>query len=893
MLIRKERKSPKYLKCLLSGAVVLFFTLIATNGFCQEVFYEAETAVLTKGASIDTCSSCSAGKMVKQIGDANNGGVTFDIPVKTAGLYAVNVYFIVYDDRSFAITVNDELFPQEIIFRTTEGKNKLSAQKIFVPLKAGNNKIAFNNPYEGAPQLDKIGISGTPIKSATISGTIKSTAGKPLSNIEVFLSGDTKRNTNTDKSGHYQFENVPLGEYYITPSKSKALFAPYDYVITDLSKAEKVYNFTGKEINAKPAGISKLQSGKWRIEYNTASGTADFFYNEKSILSDAYAAVRIPETVTSLGFDKRVITKSNINDKYGKGVRFDVALTKINNPIKMIQTFWVYDTDYLLTEVKISGKNLSSNYMAPLVSNSPVTFLSSGDARALYVPYDNDKWTRYISFPFNSAVTSNEVSALYDNTSRKGLIIGSVEHDVWKTGIKSVTSNFTLKNLEVFGGNTSNKTRDILKHGKITGDEIKSPKVFLGFFADWRMGLDEFAKANSKNAPSRPWEKPVPFGWNSWGKIQGKLTVQKAIEVSDYFAKNLQPDNFNNGVIYIGLDAGAEKFSDEDLAKFVSTCKANKQEAGAYLGPFLGNGNENAQVTGTNYKYKDIYLYANGNKQYIDGLVAVDPTHPATKQKVQNTIERFKKLGFKYIKMDFLTHGTLEADKYFNPKVKTGIQAYNEGMQHIQKCLGDSIFLNLSISPLFPSNYSQSRRIACDTWGDTEKIEYTLNSLTYGWWLSKMYKFNDADHVVLGDFTEAENRSRVTSSVITGIFIAGDDFSADGGLIGKERAKKFLTNKDINDIAKMGKSFEPVEGDTGSKAAEMFVHQDGNNLYLAVFNFSKSAKNNNLELSRLGLLSNKNYQVKELWTGNTSTIKSGSLDVTVNPGDVQVFKFTL
>ena len=71
--------------------------------------------------------------------------------------------------------------------------------------------------------------------------------------------------------------------------------------------------------------------------------------------------------------------------------------------------------------------------------------------------------------------------------------------------------------------------------------------------------------------------------------------------------------------------------------------------------------------------------------------------------------------------------------------------------------------------------------------------EYTLNSLTYGWWLDGVYDFNDPDEIVLDGFSESENRARVTSAAITGLFICGDDFSRDGEPSGKERAKKFLS----------------------------------------------------------------------------------------------------
>ena len=66
----------------------------------------------------------------------------------------------------------------------------------------------------------------------------------------------------------------------------------------------------------------------------------------------------------------------------------------------------------------------------------------------------------------------------------------------------------------------------------------------------------------------------------------------------------------------------------------------------------------------------------------------------------------------------------MEADKWYNPEIQTGIQGYNYGMQLLDKYFGD-MYINLSISPVFPAHYAQSRRIACDAWNKMKDTEYT------------------------------------------------------------------------------------------------------------------------------------------------------------------------
>ena len=168
--------------------------------------------------------------------------------------------------------------------------------------------------------------------------------------------------------------------------------------------------------------------------------------------------------------------------------------------------------------------------------------------------------------------------------------------------------------------------------------------------------------------------------------------------------------------------------------------------------------------------------------------------------------------------------------------------------------------------------------------------EYTLNALSYGWWLDKPYQFNDPDHIVLRNATEGENRARVTSGVITGIFICGDDFSNGGEQVDKERAKKFLTNPDVIGIAN-GISFRPVEGN-GERSENIFVRiENDSTAYLAIFNYTQDTLNTTIDMQRIGLDSNAQYSLRELWSGFESEA-SAAFDVVVPAADVALYRIS-
>ena len=637
-----------------------------------------------------------------------------------------------------------------------------------------------------------------------------------------------------------------------------------------------------------------LSSGEWKLNYDTSKKGVVAEKSESTIINGLYASYKMGnKTVTTRDYSKMTIKQEPITDKFGRGSIYKITYTEKGLPT-LVQSFYIYPgKDYILTEFTLENKTeFSTNYMAPVNVDKMPEILKKGDNRALFIPFDNDKWIRYQSYPLTfGQLTSYEVTAVFNTTDRNGLIIGSIEHDNWKSAVRLTgTDSQNITSIKCFGGVADSTTHDSKQHGSLKGMIIKSPRILIGFFTDWRTGLEEYADANALVEPPKAWGKAVPFGWNSWGVLQFHLTYEKAIQVSDYFKNNLQNNHFVNpdNIVYIGLDSGWSSFTEEQLKAFVQKCKENGQVAGIYWTPFTDWGkNKNRKIKDApEYQYKDIYLYANGKPQDLDGAYAIDPTHPAIEEQMKKTSELFHRCGFGYVKMDFMTHGALEADKWYKPEITTGIQAYNYGMKLLDKYFGD-MYINLSISPVFPAQYAQSRRIACDAWNKIKDTEYSLNAVSYGWWEDRVYQFNDADHVVLQQATDGENRARITSAVITGLFITGDDFSEGGSLEGKEKAKKFLTNSEIIAVAQ-GESFSPLEGN-GKKSENQFVHTDKKgNVYYAVFNYGEIPMTIELPVSRIGISAEEIKSVKELWTGEKLNSKS---TITIQPKDVKLIKF--
>jgi alpha-galactosidase len=642
------------------------------------------------------------------------------------------------------------------------------------------------------------------------------------------------------------------------------------------------------------------------IYYNLNTGKYNVYFNNNLVIMDAYAVCNSDAVYYSYtGYTSRTYSSSPVSDAFGNGTKHVITMSG-GGLLQMQQVFYTYSgKPYFFTEVLLNGPGSNCYRMSPLTSGN-VQLPGGGDTRALKVPFDNDAWIRYDAQSLSNAnFTASEVTGLYDNTSRNGLVIGSVEHKTWKTGVAVTgSSSASLSNLAVFGGFTDGSiTRDGRGHGwvNVGGTSCRSPRILVDYEADWRTAFETYGTANALAEPRyiSSFSGATPFGWNSWGAIQSGLTLAKAKAVVDFFATSCP--NFRNGdnTLYIDLDSYWDNLSSgglggdfSQLTEFASYCKSKGLKPGIYWAPFVDWGkNATGTVEGTSYQYQQVWTKINGGYSDLDGARAMDPTHPGTRGRIAYVLGKFKACGFEMIKLDFLGHASLEADSYYDNTVHTGMEAFRKGMEYVVDQLAGTMLTYAAISPnLATGRYVHMRRVACDAYKDIGETGYTLNSTTYGWWQKNLYDYIDGDHIVFGTEPLPENRARLTSGLVTGTLITGDDYSASGHWVATSQS--LLQKQDLLNIATNGngKAFRPVEGNTGDQPNELFTATIGNYQYLAIINYGSAAKTFSVNMNRIGLNGSGTYSsVKELFSGTTSAI-TGTLTVTVNAADAVIYR---
>ncbi len=577
----------------------------------------------------------------------------------------------------------------------------------------------------------------------------------------------------------------------------------------------------------------------------------------------------------------------------------------------------------LYTYVTVYGERVAVNRVAPMVLTDG-GFGNPGYGTFVRIPFDNDKWvepsvTAYADL--KDVTVGYEVAAFFEEASGKGLVIGSVEHDVWKTGIRVCAENGRLVGCSLFGGVADEGTRDNSPHGFVTGTDVRSPRMFVGRFADWRDGMVAYAKANTAVVPAKVSVTDVPFGYNSWGVLQDKVSFSDMIAVSDYIRENFQ-DMWSEGgaPVYVNIDSFWDFMVHNDpalfvsgqtlegaLREFVEHCHANEQKAGIYFTPFTAwHGDENglklSKMEGSDYTFYDAAVKkSDGSGLYgkLDGGYALDPTHPGTIARFEEKLRWFIDLGFEYVKLDFMTHGAVEG-RHYDPAVSTGMQAYNAGMARIAAICEGKMFVNLSIAPLFPYQYADGRRMSCDAFASLDNTRHLLSYLTACFWEKEIYPFPDPDHLVVwgkdGQVTDGEARCRVTSGLLAGTsFLVGDDLANGMDTAKQDRLHAMFGNADIVNVARLGCAFRPYAVTSGERCAEAYLaHSEVDDaLYLAIFHFEDEEKT--VEYGLTDVLPESmlhEYEVRELWRGETVTLDGDVLRYTIPAGDAAMFRIT-
>jgi hypothetical protein len=663
------------------------------------------------------------------------------------------------------------------------------------------------------------------------------------------------------------------------------------------------------------------------VAVNYKTGRVSYHFSNGVVINNAIAYVNDINAGYLSTSDCKLhqVTTDPFDNEAGKGVRVIIKHSDNAKGITLIQQVTLYQNHpYLLTNLtalrkdeQLESRDICALAIIPAEQGSLIQ--PGAEPRVLDVPFDNDDWVNVLERKWEPAKPvfsgiSYEYAAVYDNAKLSGLVMGSLSHDFWKTGIvyRSGKQSGLIDSLKIYDGaatedNSSlppdygglDGTHDHAPHGTMKGNVVSSSVIYLCGSADVRKAFVDYGNANVLFNGRSEWKGNAPFYWNSFG-VEGVLGYEKVmmppgvLKITD-FIQTL--DNFNKYTKpVLSIDSYDQSiYTTELLASLGRYAKKKNQQMGFYFIPFAmwtwKNNLDNTKIAGSDYPIRDVLLYDKNNQPiaYKDGdwgAFAMDPTHPAVRLYIINQLEKAKAIGAKFIKIDFLTAGALESIKRFDPRVRSGIQAYNYGMKMLRaladSIMGKDIFFTQAISPMFPSQYAHTRFISTDVYShlrDDEKgfphygsTEASLAAGSHAWWVQgTLWPYTNMDVSIMKNFqknpelSEKEVKVRLYAMISMGSILGdGSDFRDK---LAADRAKVYLNNKALCTFFSDPKAFTPLKfADGETLDQQMAFYLPESSPLISLFNFDKQ-KTFNQQFNRVELkLEDKVYLIKDFLT---------------------------
>lgn len=693
-----------------------------------------------------------------------------------------------------------------------------------------------------------------------------------------------------------------------------------------------------------------------KVIANFKTGRVSYYFDGGIVLNNTTAEIQeIQAGLLSTGScNSHLATTETFTDHIGNGVKLTFTHSGNIQGITLIQQITLYqEQPYLFTALKAVAtrpvQTLETRDISPLVitpTQNGSLFQPGKQPRLLDVPFDNDNWVNILERKWEGADKpvfngiSYEYAAVYDNQTLSGLVMGSVTHDFWKTGIvyRAAKQIGLTDSLKIYGGaatedNSALKpayggldgTHDHTSHGTIRGHMVSSPVIYLCGLKDVRKAFMAYGEANVSWNGKLEWKGSAPVYWNSFGvegvlgnsgvmmpKDLGKITdfLQTLSNFNAYSKPVLSIDSYDQSI-----------YSTELLTSFGKYAKKKNQQMGFYFIPFaLWNWKNSfdTKIPGSEYTLKDVVLRDKNGQPiaYKDGewgAYAMDPTHPAIRLFIINQLEKAKAIGATFLKIDFLTAGALESTKRYDPEVRTGMQAYNQGMKLLKSLtdsiLGPDIFITQAISPMFPHQYAHTRFISTDVYShlrDDQKgfphygsTQASMAAGSHLWWVQgTLWPYTNLDVSIMKNFqknpdlTEKEIKVRLYAMMAMGSILGdGSDFR---NKLAAERARIYLDNKALNLFFSAPKAFTPMNfADGESFDQQLSFYLNAATPLLSMFNFDlRQVYNRQWFRAELGLL-DKEYILKDFLTDTVlGKIEKGkdSFTLTAQAGDALLIR---
>lgn len=304
-------------------------------------------------------------------------------------------------------------------------------------------------------------------------------------------------------------------------------------------------------------GLVLVQGNGVSVKLDTLSGKIDYLFSNGIRLMNTVAYVQelTYGYISSDQFSRHSYRKTGKDTGPQKEVSIDFIHKDDRYPFALIQHLVFNDSSsavHISVELAASDPALilETRNISPLVllpAQQGCYVMPGSSPRILDVPFDNDNWVDVLPRPFTSNKEQRvegigyEFASVYDVEKMEGLVLGSLSHEFWKTGISYGINARTarLDSLVVYGGAAvpdhpalpqmhggRDGTHDYALHGTMKGNKLQSPLLFLCAMNDVRKAFVQYGNANAAITGRLQWTTKPPFYWNSFA-VEGVLGYGK------------------------------------------------------------------------------------------------------------------------------------------------------------------------------------------------------------------------------------------------------------------------------------------------------------------------------------------------------------------------------
>lgn len=663
-----------------------------------------------------------------------------------------------------------------------------------------------------------------------------------------------------------------------------------------------------------------VHHGDYTLTYDLNSGEGHLLWRSTALIKQFHSEVQLKNptlTLNSQQATQRTPQWQTVSDKrWGAGNKL-ILTSRFADGRTMTTDFWFFDNSpWLLSDISVSAPtSMTVTQLTPIAA--AFADIGTGHDKRIYTtPYTNNfdfgvapvnqfgqsqNGTDRFANPQEPMVKFNGIShwvtALLDNQNRHGLVAGAATVQKWKSSQQlgeAAQANAPLRRFALYNWG-----------GEQQGKQVASDLFFIGYFNDYREGLETYGKVYNQGEPGMNWQGSVPIGFNAFYSHDSYGKARDMYAMTDYIAQHLKPLGYE----YVNMDGGFQPDGyPQGITDFTNRVHQKGLKAGGYLTPFAIYENWlDLPVDNTGYTHRDACLKdSNGKliKTYL-GSYALDMSHPAAQYIVRRNIKNYIDWGFDYIKLDFLDMGLYEG-QHHDPAIN-GIQNYRIGMQMMRDEVLKSkkpIFLDASISPLLPAAFTQGRRTACDTSlgvANYSGIERQAFNTALSWWSNgTLYRYNDADMFVPEQLLQGDARSgqRAALRLATAVAMDGGHWLAGDNLpfVDEDRSA-WLENKSLLALASSGIAARPLTLTNVYHQAEhspevLVQRAPDNSTYVALTNWGTQEKTWRLSAAQLGLNGQAPWQVTSLYDGVRWQQKTANIRYRLAAGDTAILHFT-